>query len=111
MISVHITRRKPDRRIMRFSIEGHANYANKGKDIVCAGVSAVSVGAVNSVEALAGVQLPASMKDGWLSSEVPEEADASVDAKVQLLLESMVVMLDSIQQSYSRFVKIHEHYL
>ncbi|MBJ6362935.1 ribosomal-processing cysteine protease Prp [Paenibacillus sp. GCM10012307] len=111
MISVYIVRRSPDRRIMRFSIEGHANFADRGKDIVCAGVSAVSVGAVNSVEALAGVQLPASMKDGWLSSDVPEEADADKDAKVQLLLESMVVMLDSIQQSYGRYVVIREQLL
>ncbi|GGG20301.1 ribosomal-processing cysteine protease Prp [Paenibacillus abyssi] len=108
MISVKIVRRQSDRRIVSFSIEGHAKYAKPGKDIVCAGVSAVSVGTVNSVEALTGIELPATMKNGWLQSEVPEAGDPAVDAQVQLLLESMIVMLESIQQSYGKFVVIQE---
>ncbi|XEC93172.1 ribosomal-processing cysteine protease Prp [Paenibacillus tarimensis] len=111
MITITIVRHRTDRRIASFSIEGHAKYAKPGKDIICAGVSAVSVGTVNSIEALTGVQLPASMKNGWLKSEVPEADDPATEAKVQLLLESMAVMLDSIQQSYGKYVVIHEHFI
>ena len=31
-------------------IKGHANCGDYGKDLVCAGVSAVSVGALNALE-------------------------------------------------------------
>jgi len=108
MIKVRIVRDDKSNRIVSFAVEGHANYAEHGMDIVCAGVSAVSVGTVNAVEALAGVELPAKMKDGWLSSRIPLLDQPELDQKVQLLLESMVVMLDTIAQSYGNYVKIYD---
>lgn len=110
MISVTIVRGIADRRIMAFTIEGHANYAKHGKDIVCAGVSSVSVGTVNAIEKLAGAELPATMKDGWLSSEIPALSDSEANERMQLLLESMVVMLDTIEKSYGKHVVIHEQF-
>ncbi|MDQ6418619.1 ribosomal-processing cysteine protease Prp [Paenibacillus sp. LHD-117] len=107
MISVTIVR-NADRRIVSFAVEGHAKYAKPGKDIVCAGVSAVSVGTVNAIEALAGVQLPYSMKNGWLSSDIPVLPEADKDGRMQLLLESMIVMLETIATSYGKFVVLRE---
>ncbi|MUT64535.1 ribosomal-processing cysteine protease Prp [Paenibacillus sp. NEAU-GSW1] len=111
MIKVQFVRNAVDRRIISFAVEGHAKYAKPGKDIVCAGVSAVSVGTVNSIEALTGVELPHSMKNGWLSSDIPAQADPETDAKVQLLLESMAVMLQTIADSYGKFVVVQEQLL
>lgn len=111
MIEVTFVRRAADRRIVSFAVEGHAQYAKPGKDIVCAGVSSVTVGTVNAIESLAGVQLPAAMKSGWLSSDIPEQADKAADEKVQLLLESMAVMLDTIAQSYGKHVVVQERLL
>jgi len=108
MITITLVRRSADRRIVSFAVEGHAKYAKPGKDIVCAGVSAVTVGTVNAVEALAGLELPAEMRSGWLRSHIPETGDSAADERVQLLLESMVVMLDTIIESYGKFVVIKE---
>ncbi|WP_338555271.1 ribosomal-processing cysteine protease Prp [Paenibacillus sp. KS-LC4] len=110
MITVTIVR-NADKRITSFKIKGHAKYAKLGKDIVCAGVSAISVGTVNSVEALADVKLPYVMDNGWLSSDIPVVADQETDHKVQLLLESMLVMLDTIAQSYGKYVVIKQQSL
>jgi uncharacterized protein YsxB (DUF464 family) len=52
MISITINRTESDS-IQSFEISGHAFFANRGKDIVCAGVSAVSVGAINAVQGMA----------------------------------------------------------
>ncbi|MGM0879978.1 MAG: ribosomal-processing cysteine protease Prp [Bacillota bacterium] len=111
MITVTFVRRAADRRIVSFAVEGHAKYAKPGKDIVCAGVSAISVGTVNAIEELAGTELPAAMKNGWLSSEIPTLADEEADGRMQLLLESMAVMLGTIAQSYGKHVVIHEQLL
>ncbi|WP_274649979.1 ribosomal-processing cysteine protease Prp [Paenibacillus humicola] len=110
MIAVTITRAAADKRILSFAIEGHAEYAKRGKDIVCAGVSAVSVGTVNAIESLAGVELPYSVRNGWLQSDIPKLEDPAVHERVQLLLESMIVMLESIAGSYGKFVVIREQY-
>ncbi|MCZ8513357.1 ribosomal-processing cysteine protease Prp [Paenibacillus filicis] len=108
MIRVAIYRRH-DGSIERFSVDGHAQYDEPGKDIVCAGVSAVTVGTVNAVEALAGLELKNRMKHGMLQVEVPDGLDPLTGDKVQLLLESMVVMLQSIEQSYGAYIAMQDN--
>ena len=97
MIIVSILRQKDDN-IVGFKVSGHANYADSGKDIVCAGVSAITVGTVNSIEELTGTVMKSKVKSGFLKTEVSEQ--------VQLLLSSMVVMLKSIEDSYGTYIQI-----
>lgn len=94
--------------IQSFKIKGHAEYAKAGKDIVCAGVSAVTVGTVNSIEALTGIVLDCEMHNGFLSGVIPLVEDETTESKVQLLLESMVVMLKNISESYGKYIQIEE---
>lgn len=107
MINVRILR-QTDGSIHGFEVKGHANYAKSGEDIVCAGVSAVTVGTVNSVEALTGIVMDSRMNNGFLSADVPSLDGSGVYEQVQLLLESMVVMLNSIAESYGKYIQIHE---
>ncbi|UHA75837.1 ribosomal-processing cysteine protease Prp [Paenibacillus sp. 481] len=107
MIRVTI-RRKSNRLIESFSVKGHANFAPHGQDTVCAGVSAVTVGAVNAIEKLAGVQLKCKMKDGFLSGQVTSEYPPVIEAQVQLLLESMIVSLQTIEDSYGKYLQIED---
>lgn len=65
MINVRITRASAQGTIVGFAVKGHAEYARKGWDIVCAGVSTVTFGTVNSIEKLTGVVLDTSMDDGF----------------------------------------------
>jgi hypothetical protein len=111
MIRVCIRRRTDNRFIESFRVDGHAQYDEPGKDIVCAGVSAVTVGTVNAVEALLDVKLSHRMKHGLLEVSVPRELAASRREQVQLLLESMVVMLKSIEQSYGAYIAMQEEHV
>lgn len=107
MITVQISR-KEDSLIHGFEVKGHAGYAAHGQDIVCAGVSSVTVGTVNSIEALTGTVMETKMKGGFLSGIVPPVEDESVSGQVQLLLESMVLMLQGIADSYREYIQIQE---
>lgn len=96
-----------DHKIAAFTVEGHANFDKYGSDVVCAGVSAVTIGALNAVESLAGVvpDVEQGGKGGYLHWQVPE-LPKETDDKVQLLLQGMVVALQSIKDSYSDYIKI-----
>ena len=109
MVRVHIERSVPGREVRSFTMEGHADFAEAGKDIVCAGASAIAVGTVNAIEALLGVGLEARMRSGYLAAEVPETGDPARNKDVQLLLEAMVVMLRTIEQSYGKHIRIQDH--
>ncbi|GAB6929364.1 ribosomal-processing cysteine protease Prp [Paenibacillus sp. JCM 10914] len=107
MITVQV-RRRENGSIHSFQVTGHAGYADPGEDIVCAGVSSVTVGTVNSVEALTGTVMEARMEGGFLSANLPQAVDESISDQVQLLLESMVVMLQGIADSYGKYIQIQE---
>lgn len=106
MIHVTIGRRPADGTIAFFRIEGHAFYGEPGKDLVCAAVSAISVGTVNAVEQVAGVVLPCEMEEGLIDASVPLELNPQQAERVQLILEAMVVMLNTIETSYGEYIEI-----
>ncbi|WP_442595223.1 ribosomal-processing cysteine protease Prp [Neobacillus sp. D3-1R] len=94
--------------IQAFSLSGHAQFANRGQDIVCAGASAVSFGAVNSVIALTGVEPKIEQgKDGFLRCVIPDHLSEETQKKVQLLLEGMIVSLQTIEKDYGKHIKIN----
>ncbi|MBW5447871.1 ribosomal-processing cysteine protease Prp [Cohnella sp. CFH 77786] len=107
MITVTIERGE-DGRIRRFSVSGHAGYDVPGQDIVCAGVSAVTVGAVNAIEQLTGLVPKAKMRGGWLTAEAPQGGDPELESRAQLLLEGMLVSLQTIADEYGKYVQIQE---
>lgn len=108
MIRIMIERRCPDGAILSFQVKGHAGFAEPGHDIVCAGISAVTVGTVNSVETLTGVVLDSRMEGGFLQASIPRDLEGEPNRQVQLLLESMVVMLHTIEESYGKYIRVQD---
>ena len=108
MIRVTIERLPLNDYIRSFKVKGHAMFADPGQDIVCAGVSAVTVGTVNAIETILGLEMQTQMKDGFLQAEAPEGLDSQKQEKLQLLLESMVIMLQSIENTYGDYIQVKQ---
>ncbi|MEK5297956.1 MULTISPECIES: ribosomal-processing cysteine protease Prp [Bacillus] len=108
MIKATITRSSADESITSFQMTGHAEFAEKGQDLVCAGVSAVVFGSVNSIIALTGLDplLDIGEEGGYFSFELPADTDPVSFEKAQLLLEGMVVSLETIERDYHDYVRI-----
>ncbi len=99
---------RDSRGITGFTMDGHAEAGPYGHDIVCAGASAVSIGAVNAIHALCDVNVVAesATDGGHLECQVPAGLDSVSYEKVQLLLEGMRVSLESIAESYNEFITV-----
>lgn len=110
MITITIVR-NVEKAIIRFAVSGHAFYNDPGKDIVCAGVSAVTVGAVNAIEKLTGVIPDASSQSGLLKAVIPQSNDPVRNDQVQLLLEGMIGALESIVESYGKYVVMKQTFV
>ncbi len=90
-----------------FTMSGHALFANHGSDIVCAGASAVSFGAINAIHELTGITPDVEQgEEGFLSCRLPENISESLQANIQLLLEGMVISLQTIEEQYGEHIKI-----
>ncbi|MBD2861009.1 ribosomal-processing cysteine protease Prp [Paenibacillus oceani] len=108
MIRVNIRRSRESGTIEAFTVSGHAFYGKPGHDIVCAGVSAVTVGTVNAVEKLTGVALPNDMREGYLNVRIPQGTDVETTKQIQLLLESMLAMLETIEDAYGKYIALQQ---
>lgn len=106
MIRATINRTKSGS-IRSFTISGHAGFAAHGSDIVCAGVSTISIGTVNSIIGLTGVTPDIEQgADGFLRCEIPDNLPEDKQEKIQLLLESMVITLQSMEKEYGKHIKL-----
>ncbi len=108
MVRVRVYRNDSDRTLRAVIVEGHADFAERGKDLVCAGVSAVTVGTYNAICGLLDVEMVGEMESGRVYLEFPRQADDTNQQKLQLLGESMLVMLQTIQDAYGDYGKYIE---
>jgi len=89
---------------------GHAEYAKPGKpDVLCAAVSALTIGTVNSLEELAGEKLNISQdeKTGFFKCDF----ESTLQEKSNFLMDSMTFSLETISREYGQKylqVKIEE---
>lgn len=105
---IHVTVYRDNNQIKSFELSGHAESGPYGYDLVCAGVSAVSFGAVNAVIKLTDIDLAIEQgrEGGYLQVSLPNTVSAEVMDKVQLLFEGMIVSLETIERDYNQFIKI-----
>ena len=94
--------------LLRSLMSGHADFAKKGSDIVCAGASAVSFGIVNAIMSLTDVEpeIEQGEDGGYLRCVIPENISAESQEKVQLLLKAMLISLQTIERDYGKYIKI-----
>ncbi|WP_042146151.1 ribosomal-processing cysteine protease Prp [Paucisalibacillus sp. EB02] len=105
---IKVTLYRDNNQITSFELSGHAESGPYGYDLVCAGVSAVSIGAVNAVLELTDIDLAIEQgsEGGYLRVTIPNSVDTEIREKVQLLFEGMIVSLQTIERDYSQFIKI-----
>lgn len=84
-----------------FTIEGHALYDHKGKDIVCAAVSILAINTVNAVEELTEDLFSAESdeKGGRLSFTFLGD---EISEKGKVLYEALVMGLYGIRDEYGK---------
>ena len=101
---IRIECERKDGKIVNLSINGHANKAPKGKDIVCSAVSAVSFGGLNALENPKAFVIETNEKDGSLQVK----AKSSVSQHDNQVLETILVQLKSIAEVEKEFVSLVE---
>ncbi|MBS4208969.1 ribosomal-processing cysteine protease Prp [Bacillus sp. FJAT-50079] len=106
MIKVQVVR-KADGTITSFTMRGHADYAEHGQDIVCAGASAVAFGSINALFALTEVEPVIEQSEGgYLTCTIPDDLSDESFEKAQLLLEGMIVSLQTIERDYQKYIRV-----
>ena len=99
MILVNVRRQGDE--IMELDVSGHAGQAPRGEDLVCAGASSIMVGALNAINQLADGSCALLMDEAHIKITQLKENE-----RAKLLLASTLISLQTLESSYSRYIKI-----
>lgn len=96
--------------VVGFTASGHAGYARKGSDIVCAAVSVLTQTAVLALPKHAGVTPTVSVDEesGLLTCRLPDQLEPQQMERAQVILQSMVTGLVEVAREYGKHVRIKE---
>lgn len=109
MTSIHIVR-DYKRQIQQFEIEGHANAAEYGEDIVCASISILSQGIINGIEEVVkqNIHYKIDPDKGWIFCNLPIDISKEKMPYIQVLLETMVINLKQLAEDFPQYVSLKE---
>ena len=83
------------------TISGHANYDDKGKDIVCASVSSIVITTINAIIEINPDAIDYSDLDNEIIIRKLKE-----DKIVNKLLNNMILLLENLEKDYKDYIKI-----
>ena len=86
--------------ISKMTISGHANQADIGQDLVCAGVSSIAIGLLNACDILASDCFELSMQE-TIKIVVIKNSEV-----VQTILKTGLIQLETVVEQYSEFIEI-----
>ncbi len=101
----NITVLKKDDKIMQITAKNHSNYSEFGKDIVCAGVSALMQTLIVSLKNLTKCKFEYCIDESKVLIDVKL---LQSDCEAQIILESVLLGLKGIQENYKKFINIKE---
>ncbi|WP_161877728.1 ribosomal-processing cysteine protease Prp [Alkalibacterium sp. MB6] len=107
MINIQFTRE--DSTIVSVEISGHAESGPYGYDLVCAAVSALSIGTVNSLIQIGKLSLDVETTGedgGYLRFALPKQLTEKQAVTADILLESLYLSLISTEEEYGKHVKV-----
>ena len=79
----------------------NAGFDDSGKDLVCAGASSISIGALNALDQLFKNDCILEMKENRISIKVKESKEG-----LEQVLRCIVIQLETMVESYPEYIRI-----
>ena len=95
-------------RITGFSVSGHSGYAEAGKDIVCAAISAVVGMAEATINDVCGGKAKVRVKEADARITLTLPTVCEEEESVQAVLAGMMLYLLNLRDEYSDFIEVLE---
>lgn len=107
MIKININRNK-ENDIVYFSVKGHADFDEFGKDIVCASISILSQTAVLALYEVANIDVTYEMDEGWLLCQIPDNIDVRQREKANIIIDTMLIGIKGTIEMYPEYIKLQD---
>ena len=93
--------------IVSFKMKGHAmpREAKLDVDLICAAISAISQTTVIGIEEVLKIKVKYCIEDGFLNLNLENQTLEDIE-RCQVLLETMILGLKSIEITYGKYIKV-----
>lgn len=88
-------------RISKIHISGHAEYDEYGNDLVCAGASTISIGAMNALDELFKDDCQLEMNENVISIKVLKFKES-----LDLVLNFLLLQFETMVEGYPKNIRI-----
>ena len=95
-------------RITGFSISGHSGYAEAGKDIVCAAISAVVTMAEATINDVCGAKAKVRVKEEDARITLTLPAQCEEEEAIQAAMTGLMLYLCNLRDEYSDYIEVLE---
>ena len=95
-------------RITGFSISGHSGYAEAGKDIVCAAISAIITLAEATINDVCGAKAKVRVKEEDARITLTLPATCEEEESIQAVLAGLMVYLCTLRDEYPDYIEVLE---
>ena len=100
MITIKID--KKNNNFYAIEVKGHANSADYGKDLICAGVSCITFGLLDALDSKK-IKFKEEVKEGYFYLNILQPNDVS-----NMMMETAYLQLSYMQKNYSEFIRIRK---
>ncbi len=107
MIKIEIMRDREEV-IKGYKVTGHSRYREKGEDIVCAAISALSLTGMMAGEKLASAALTEEPREGYVTFRAPEQLDYYQKRDLQIIMETVVIGMYQTARNYPGTITIYD---
>lgn len=93
--------------IVKMEITGHTGYAHSGKDVLCAGISAISQSVVMGIKRVVECPCKFEREDGrgYLCLTIMTE-DSDILDKTQILLQTALISFEDLEKQNKKYMKV-----
>jgi len=92
-------------KMLSFVTKGHAGFDEYNRDIVCSSVSAITQTAIIGVTEVLKINAMYSAEDGLIALELGNQSAEDID-RCQVIMESTLLGLKSMENSYGDYIKV-----
>ena len=90
-------------KFLSLEVKGHAKSAEKGEDLVCAGVSAILTGCFNAINDYDNFEMK--LEEGYALLEKKND----ISSHDEVVIETLITSLNTMEGSYGQFIKIQNN--
>ena len=92
--------------INRITIFGHSGYAEEDEDIVCAGISVLTINLINSLEKLSKDIFDVKENDETGYLDITLSYDDMPEYSTEILIQSYLIGIESLLENYSDYLSL-----